>query len=296
MSLPGLLTLLRPPNVFTAFADSLAGLVMLVGLGVWMPGSAWAVVVASGCLYLAGIVFNDVFDREVDARERPNRPIPSALVPLHIAVLLAVVLMAGGVGIAFAVGRGPGLVAVVLAGAILLYDGGAKSTALGPPVMGACRGLNMALGLSTGLALGVRWPAIAIAAAGFLALYVAALTYLARDEVGGNTARRARTGLSFLGILAIGAVVGIAAAPGLPGSPWAWLWVTLATVLGLRNWAPVWRHHDPASTGRAIGGGIVLIPVLDAAICAVTGEPWLAFAVAALIFPALLLKRYFSPT
>ena len=58
----------------------------------------------------------------------------------------------------------------------------------------------------------------------------------------------------------------------------------------------MWRRHDPASTGRAIGGGIVLIPVLDAAVCAVTGEPWWAIAVAALIFPALLLKRYFSPT
>ena len=296
MSVLGLLTLLRPPNVFTAFADSLAGLVMLAGLGVGVPGGAWAIIVASGCLYLAGIVLNDVFDRKVDARERPTRPIPSGLVPLRMAMLIAVVLMAGGVAITFWVGRGPGLVAVVLAGCILLYDGGVKTTRLGPLVMGACRGLNMTLGLSTGLALGARWPAIAVAGPVVLALYVAGLTHLARDEVGGNTARRARTGLALLGILAIGAVLGIAATPGLPGSPWAWPWVALALILGFRNWAPVWHHHDPASTGRAIGGGIVLIPVLDAAICAVAGEPGWAIAVAALIFPALLLKRYFSPT
>jgi 4-hydroxybenzoate polyprenyltransferase len=296
MSMLGLLTLLRPPNVFTAFADSLAGLVMLAGLGVTVPHRAWVIVLASGCLYLAGIVFNDVFDREVDARERPTRPIPSGVVPLGVAVLIAVVLMAGGVAIAFWVGRGPGLLAVVLAGCILVYDVGAKSTVFGPVVMGACRGINMALGLSTGLALGVRWPAVAVAGPLFLTLYVAGLTHLARDEVGGNTARRARAGVAFLGILAVGAVIGIAAAPGFPGSPWAWAWVALALILGVRNWAPVWRRHDPASTGRAIGGGIVLIPVVDAAVCAVAGEPWWAIGVAALVFPALLLKRYFSPT
>jgi 4-hydroxybenzoate polyprenyltransferase len=296
MSKLGLLTLLRPPNVFTAFADSLAGLLVLVGLGLTVPHHAWLIVVASGCLYLAGIVFNDVFDREVDARERPTRPIPGGLVPLRTAVLLGAAFMAGGLAIALSVGPAPGMLAVVLAGCILLYDAGAKSTKLGPLVMGACRGLNMALGLSTGLGLGAPWPAVAIGGPVVLALYVAGLTHLARDEVGGNTARRARTGLIFLGILAIGAVVGIVVAPGLPASRWAWLWVALTLVLGYRNWAPVWHRHDGASTGRAIGGGIMLIPVLDAAVCAVAGTPVWAVAVAALVLPALLLKRYFSPT
>jgi 4-hydroxybenzoate polyprenyltransferase len=46
------------------------------------------IVLASGCLYLAGIVFNDVFDRKVDARERPTRPIPSGVVPLGVAALI----------------------------------------------------------------------------------------------------------------------------------------------------------------------------------------------------------------
>jgi 4-hydroxybenzoate polyprenyltransferase len=296
MSVFGLLSLLRPPNVFTALADSLAGVIVVVSLDVAVPARAWAVVAASGCLYLAGVVFNDVFDRHIDARERPTRPIPSGVVPLRVAVSLAVALMAAGVALAFAVDVGPGVLAVVLAGCVLLYDTVAKSTVVGPSVMGACRGLNMALGLSTGLALGARWPAIAIAGPLFLGLYVAGLTFLARDEVGGNTVRRARAGLVFLGILAIAAVITIAVSPGLPGSPWAWLWVAIALALSFRNWSPVWRHQDPASTGSAIGGGIVLIPILDAAVCAVAGEPLRAVAVAALTLPALVLKRFFSPT
>ena len=32
---------------------------------------------ASSCLYLAGMVLNDYFDRDKDAQERPARPIPS---------------------------------------------------------------------------------------------------------------------------------------------------------------------------------------------------------------------------
>jgi 4-hydroxybenzoate polyprenyltransferase len=296
MSKLGLLTLLRPPNVFTAFADSLAGLIMLVGLGVAVPADAWAIVPASGCLYLAGIVLNDVFDREIDARERPTRPIPSGLVPLRTAVLLGAVLMCAGLVIAVVVGRAPGIIALILAGCILLYDAGAKSTKLGPLVMGACRGLNMALGLSTGLGITARWPAVAIAGPLVLALYVAGLTHLARDEVGGNTARRARTGLAFLAFVAIGALIGIVATPGLRVSPWAWLWVLLVLVLGYRNWAPVWHRHDSASTGRAVGGGIMLIPVLDATVAAVAGMPFWAIAVALLAVPALVLKRFFSPT
>jgi hypothetical protein len=42
----GVLTL-RPPNVFTAFADSLAGLIVLVGLGIPVRGRGWAIVAAS---------------------------------------------------------------------------------------------------------------------------------------------------------------------------------------------------------------------------------------------------------
>ena len=77
MSALGLMTLLRPPNVFTAFADSLAGSPSCSAVSAsGCRDRAWAVVLASGCLYLAGIVLNDVFDREIDARERPTRPIP----------------------------------------------------------------------------------------------------------------------------------------------------------------------------------------------------------------------------
>jgi len=292
----GFLALLRPPNVFTAFADSLAGLLVLLALGVAVPDRAYSILLASGCLYLSGIVLNDVLDRNIDARERPMRPIPSGAVSVVTAAILGVALMASGVLIAASIGRAPGTLAIILAACIVLYNGGAKAAKIGPLVMGTCRGLDMALGISTGLSLGTAWPPIAVVGPVVLALYVAGLTYIARDEVDGNTTRRARTGLTFLAVVAIAVVIALVAAPGLPASRWAWPWVALALGLGWRNWSPVWHVHDARSTGRAIGGGIMLIPVIDATICAVAGMPFWAVAVALLVFPALILKQFFSPT
>ena len=194
------------------------------------------------------------------------------------------------------VGRSPAIVAAALAGCILAYDGGLKHTRVGPLVMGACRGLDVTMALSTGLALDGRWPPLAIAGPAVLALYITGLTYIARDEVDGNTTRRARTGLVVIAAVALAALAGLAVAAGLPRSPLAWPWVALALGLAWRNWAPVWHRHDGPSTGRAIGGGIMLVPVIDATLAAVAGCPILALGVLALIAPALVLKQFFSPT
>jgi 4-hydroxybenzoate polyprenyltransferase len=296
MNVGGLLRLIRPPNVFTAFADALAGLLVLWGIGIAVPDRACAVILASGCLYLSGIVLNDVFDRDIDARERPTRPIPSGAVSVRFAALLGIGLMAGGVAIAAWIGRAPGMVAAALAACILAYDAGLKKTKIGPLVMGSCRGLDVAMAISTGLSLEAAWPAAALAGPIVLALYITGLTYIARDEVDGNTTRRARTGLTFLAVLGAGVLVALIACPCLPRSAWAWPWVLLALGLGWRNWSPVWSRHDGPSTGRAIGGGIMLIPVIDASIAAVAGCPFWAVAVVALIVPALILKQFFSPT
>lgn len=82
--------------------------------------------------------------------------------------------------------------------------------------MGACRGLDVTMALSTGLALGGCWPPLAIAGPAVLALYITGLTYIARDEVDGNTTRRARTGLVVIAAVALAALAGLAVAAGLP--------------------------------------------------------------------------------
>src|SRR5262245_24632863 len=68
--------LFRLPNVFTALADVAMGYFFIeraiARLDVFL-----ALLGASACLYTAGMVLNDVYDLEIDRRERPSRPLPS---------------------------------------------------------------------------------------------------------------------------------------------------------------------------------------------------------------------------
>ena len=76
------LQLCRFAAVFTALADICMG--WLLTQPDFTPERDFALLlISSAGLYLAGMVFNDVFDRRIDARERPNRPIPSGRVPLR---------------------------------------------------------------------------------------------------------------------------------------------------------------------------------------------------------------------
>ena len=81
------LQLMRLPNVFTAAADVMMG--YLVTHGTLRPASHFALLAAASCLlYLSGMILNDVFDAEVDAKERPERPIPSGRITHRAAAAM----------------------------------------------------------------------------------------------------------------------------------------------------------------------------------------------------------------
>src|SRR5215213_1708073 len=83
------LRLMRLPNVFTAIADVAMGYLFVRHSIDSVPLFA-CLAVASASLYLAGMVLNDLFDFEIDARERPFRPLPSRQVSVFWATLLGV--------------------------------------------------------------------------------------------------------------------------------------------------------------------------------------------------------------
>lgn len=187
--------LLRLPNVFTAFADiALASAVASTILPTMTTGF-WIVValllLTSGCLYLAGMVWNDVFDRADDARTRPSRPIPSRRIRLQTAITLGVFLLLLGLSFAAIAGfptigkesgwnHEPLVYAVAITIAVLIYDGGLKRTSMGPIGMGGCRFLNVLLGLSTiPDDFGLR-----IHLAGVIGVYIVGVTWFARTEEG----------------------------------------------------------------------------------------------------------------
>jgi 4-hydroxybenzoate polyprenyltransferase len=288
------LRLFRVPNVFTAFANVVAGVVLVRG-GRFEAGDL-AIVGASGCLYLAGMVLNDYFDREVDAAERPDRPIPSGEVGASTAATLGAVLMLAGLALAATGGLLTLVVAVALGTAVLGYDGGLKGTPLGPWAMGACRLLNVLLGMSVLGAWPTGWPwALPIT----LGLFTVCITLFSRHEVAGTSARHIRRTVLAVAVLGVG-VAALAVAWAAMADPRRLMLVAvLLAMLGIRGarlFAPLWNDARPPTLGRAIGGGILLMPTLDATFVAAAGHPLGALAVVGLTLPALLLKRWYYLT
>ena len=295
------LQLIRLPNVVTAAADSLAGW-LLVGGSVsetrhWLP-----LVAASMVLYASGTALNDVFDLEVDRLERPDRPLPSGRVPTRWAVRI------GGLGL----GLGPalallsgspisGIVALILAGCILAYDAGWKGTPLGPALMGACRGLNLLLGMTHAPALGgpVAW--FAAAAYG---LFVMGITVVSRSETRADDPRGFLTGLTTQQL----AILGLAAAamahrlfpdpaPDRPLIPLEGILV-LAMVAIVVNVvaARAIRDRTPRSVQALVKTGILSLVWLEVGLVAAVRGPQPAAMVAALWVPAFILGRWLYST
>src|SRR5688572_16703728 len=186
------LQLLRPANVATALADVLAGFA-IAGLGN-RPALPW-LLFATAALYAGGIVLNDVFDRDLDRVERPERPIPSGRISAASAAALGGGLLALGVVAAAAANVTALLVALAIAGCVLLYDAwGKRHAAVAPLNMAMCRALNLLLGVAAvPAALAGAWPIAAVPL-----LYIYAVTAISRGEVHGGSSRAATSALAIL--------------------------------------------------------------------------------------------------
>src|SRR5207247_2035468 len=146
--------------------------------GAALTSSAATLLLASACAYAGGMALNDACDATLDARERPERPIPSGRITRAGAFTVAGLLLALCLGLAAASGLRPFLVALGLVVAIVVYDAVAKRTAVGPAVMASCRALNAGLGIALGA---LAWPAVGAVA--ILFAYVLILTLVSRFEV-----------------------------------------------------------------------------------------------------------------
>ncbi|MCC6848947.1 MAG: UbiA family prenyltransferase [Deltaproteobacteria bacterium] len=184
-----------------------------------------AVAVACSVLYVAGMFLNDAFDRECDARERPERPIPAGLVSAREVFGAGCALLAAGLAIIAATGaaaRGaalPGVAAAgVLAAAILLYDVWHKDNPLAPLLMGGCRVLvyvTTAATLTGTVGIAVLGWATALLA------YLIGLTIVARHPtLGARPALVARliAGISLVDGLAVASTGQLEVAAGCVGA------------------------------------------------------------------------------
>ena len=284
----GYLELTRPANVATALADVLAGYAV-AGLGNH-TALAW-LLLSTACLYAGGVVLNDVFDREIDRTERPERPIPSGRVPVGAASILGGGLLALGVLAGSLATAAAGVVAAATAASVLLYDAwGKRQGLLGPVNMGMCRGLNLLLGIAAAPAvLADAWPL------GLLPLvYIAAVTAVSRGEVHGG-----RRGIAAFALISLSAVLVALLALSLRHGGGSWAGVGFTVLLAWRVLPAFWGAYqtpEPGPIRRAIRTGVLSLVLLDAVIGATYGGALYSLAIVATGVMAWSLARLFAVT
>ena len=174
----------RVSNLPTVWTNVLAGALLT---GVPLDAGVLSVLLVSLSLfYVGGMYLNDAFDRHIDARERPERPIPSGRASAQEVfgigfgmLAVGVLLLAGLAARATPTNWMPVLSGLLLAATIVYYDAVHKRDPLSPLVMGVCRvWVYVTAGLAAAGTIGLPLVAGALV----LLAYLIGLTYVAKQE------------------------------------------------------------------------------------------------------------------
>ncbi len=175
----------RVSNLPTVWSNCLAG-AALAGSDA-EPAALGSLMGAMSAFYVGGMFLNDAFDREIDARERPGRPIPSGAVSARSVFGAGFGLLSLGTLACVAVAaRHASAVpwqalasSIGLAVCIVSYDAYHKHNPLSPLLMGLCR-VMVYVTVAFALAASLR-PAVLLGAVALLG-HLIGLTYAAKQE------------------------------------------------------------------------------------------------------------------
>lgn len=276
--------LMRPANVVTAMADILAGFAAS-GLALqWLESREyntsllWLVLSTIG-LYAGGVVFNDVFDADLDRTERPERPIPSGQASVLSASLFGSLLLILGILAAWRVSIASLIIAVLVAACALIYDAwGKHQNWFGPINMGMCRGGNLLLGVSAvPAALGEVWYISLIPI-----VYIAAITMISRGEVHGGDKGVIRAAGMMYGLVILSIVL-----MAIYFSADYWQVLPFLALLAYFILPPLFeaiQEPAPKLIGLAVKAGVLALIIMDAAL-ATAFAGWLYGLIVLLLFP-----------
>ena len=283
---------MRPANIVTSVADVLAGITIsgyIFGPEIDFLAMILLCLSTIG-LYGGGIVFNDVFDFELDKIERPERAIPSGAVKLSEAIVLGLILLVFGIASAFLHSMLSGIIAILIAVCALVYNKFSKHHPfIGPLNMGTCRGLNLLLGVSI-VAYSLNNSYI-IAVVHLI--YIFSITIISRGEVHGSNKNKLFLG-AFLYALVIGVMLFFA---------WQKEQILLALIFivpfAWMIFRPLFRAiQEPIgkNIGLAVKAGVISLILMDAAWAAVFGSLGLAFFILILLPLSIWLSKRFAVT
>lgn len=288
--LKGYLRLCRPPNLPTAAADILAGMAIA---GFFLENQNWTnaglLIISSIFMYAGGVVFNDYFDYELDKIERPERPLPSGLIQPIKARNFGIILFVLGVLGAALVSILSGLIAVILALAILVYDSKSKHHPFfGPLNMGLCRGLNLLLGMSIFQTFD-KWMYLIIPI-----LFIFAVTLISRGEVHGNNRKNILLA-AFLYFLVTLIVILLHQVYQVEEYMYL-IFLGLFLVLVINPLLKAYKDNVPKNIMGAVKAGVLSIVILDAAL-ATAHSNWQIGVFILLLLPlSMALAKLFAVT
>jgi hypothetical protein len=273
--MPGLWTLLRLgriSNIPTVWTNVLAGSV--IAGGDRNPGRIALILLVMTAFYVGGMYLNDFFDREIDARDRPGRPIHAGDIRAGTVSSIGFGLLATGIALMIPFGLAATVWGALLAAVIVLYDVWHKGNVLSPIVMGTCRALVY---IGTGAALGGGTSTAMMIGAVALASHVAGITYAARQE-----------SLDRVGNLWPLALLAVPLLAALPAIADGWI-IIAAFFLLLAADAAATRllttRPVPGAVPLAVSGLIAAICLVDALAIALNGGGVLLIAICTAGYP-----------
>ena len=293
MNIKPYLQLTRPANIITAISDILAGIAIagfsfsLAQIDIW---KAVFLCISTIGLYGGGIVFNDIFDLELDRVERPERVIPSGKVSKENAIVFGTSLLTIGIIAAWFNSPLSAGIALLIAICALLYDKiGKHHSFFGPINMGLCRGGNLILGMSIIENAITEWGLISI----LPICYIAAITMISRGEVhGGN--KNTLYFAAFLYILVSSCQLYISFTLG--NILFAVAFVALHIYLIFRPLITAITNPIGPNIGKAVKAGVLSLIVMNAAWVSVSGNIIFALAVLCLLPISISLAKLFAVT
>jgi len=155
-SLVPYLKLMRPVNGFMASVAAMIGLIMTTRLSLDVDVVKVALLFASTFLLSSSsMVMNDYFDREIDAINRPHRPIPSGEVAPKKALVFSIALMVVGLALSPLISLEALAIAILACATFTAYNGRLKKYGLtGNACVSLCVALTFVYGASARGALG----------------------------------------------------------------------------------------------------------------------------------------------
>jgi hypothetical protein len=272
----------RVSNLPTVWSNVLAGVVLAGGTA--LPSSIVRLGLMATLFYVGGMFLNDAFDAEIDARERPERPIPAGEVEVATVFRWAAAMLGLGLVLASSLGVAPFVGGLATVALIVIYDRNHKGNPIAPLVMGLCR---VGLYLTAALTVAPALPAPVWIGALVLLGYVLGLTFAAKFENSDSIIRFGPLlGLWAPALVSLSLLRGpIPAAALLLGFC---VWVVRSTALV--------RTRQPPQIRRGIVSLIAGISLVDALLIAGQGHVELALLTITAFASTLALQRLVSGT